>query len=176
MGIERLIGYQAHLSASVSFPPFIFFPLHRGLRLSIRGPTHAPCHVLSSQQQPLPSLSQTAGAVGDRSPRVREWLMEKLRKQIAAKGKFSFKVVFFFCWDERIPRNQPVSSLKMPPHHQQFVLEKGAMQFRSTSSVLSFHCSLPCFWTFSCLSSSSSGTTVFVDVALLRIQVAKHFS
>lgn len=155
MGIERLIGYQAHLSASVSFPPFIFFPLHRGLRLSIRGPTHAPCHVLSSEQQPLPSLSQTAGAVGDRSPRVREWLMEKLRKQFAAKGKLSFKVVFFFCWGERIPRNRPISSPKMPPHHQQFVLKKGAMQFRTTSSVLSFHRSPPCLWTFSCLSSSS---------------------
>lgn len=92
MGIERLIGYQAHLSASVSFPPFIFFPLHRGLRLSIRGPTHAPCHVLSSEQQPPPSPSQAAGAAGDRRPRARCW--ESFSNRLLRKGNFLARSCF----------------------------------------------------------------------------------
>lgn len=137
MGIEPLIGYQAHLSASVSFPPFIFFPLHRGLRLSIRGPTHAPCHVLSSEQQPLPSPSQTVGALEDRSCCVCEQLMEKLRKQIPAKGNFFyFKVVFFPLLGQNYSSKSTHFLPKMPPHHQQFVLKKIAMPFHTPSSVL----------------------------------------
>lgn len=178
-GYWALIGYQAHLSASVSSLPLFSFLLSEDSS-SLSGPPHM-LRVTSCRANNSPTFPRRDSGCCHRSlAHMCKWLMESFGNKFLSKGNFFcacfLEVMFFFCRAKRYLQFYPFPSQSASPSLPAIHAEMSAMDaIRTFSSMPSFH-PFRCVYGPSAVSqpSPSSGTAVFVDVALLRIWVAKR--
>lgn len=179
-GYWALIGYQAHLSASVSSLPLFSF-LFSVDSSSLSGPPHM-LRVTSCRANNSPTFPRRDSGCCHRSlAHMCKWLMESFGNKFLWKGNsFSacvLEVMFFFCRAKCYLEIYPFPSQSASPSLPAFHAEMSTMDaIRTISSTLSFHLLFRCVYGPSAVfqPAPSSGNAVFVDVALLRIWVAKR--
>lgn len=125
-GYWALIGYQAHLSASVSSLPLFSF-LFSEDSSSLSGPPHM-LRVTSCRANNSPTFPRRDSGCCHRSlAHMCKWLMESFGNKLLWKGNFFVRAFWKSCFSSAEPNDTSKSTHFLPkvPHHryQQFMLK-----------------------------------------------------
>lgn len=143
-GYWALIGYQAHLSASVSSLPLFSF-LSSVDSSSLSGPPHM-LRVTSCRANNSPTFPRRDSGCCHRSlAHMRKWLMESFGNKFLWKGNCVLEVMFFFCRAKRYLEIYPFPSQSASPSLPAIHAEMSAMDAIRTISACSHFTSFAVF-------------------------------